>query len=56
MLTLESVVVGFGSVIGFGLYLLNWYGWTALILWIIYSNWSESSSRPPPRKLHVLAC
>ncbi|POY73366.1 hypothetical protein BMF94_3703 [Rhodotorula taiwanensis] len=32
-------VVGFGSVIGFGLYLLNWYGWTALILWIIYSNW-----------------
>ncbi|GAA5990118.1 hypothetical protein JCM10908_005828 [Rhodotorula pacifica] len=24
---------------GVALYLVNWYGWTALILWIIYSNW-----------------
>lgn len=27
---------------GFALYLINWHGWTAFILWVIYSNWSES--------------
>ncbi|GAA5880066.1 hypothetical protein JCM3774_003296 [Rhodotorula dairenensis] len=24
---------------GFALYLINWHGWTAFILWIIYSHW-----------------
>ncbi|KAG0656085.1 hypothetical protein C6P46_000453 [Rhodotorula mucilaginosa] len=24
---------------GFALYLINWHGWTAFILWVIYSNW-----------------
>lgn len=33
------------SIGGFALYLINWHGWTAFILWVIYSNWSESTNR-----------